>query len=85
MLKDKAISGSGTEVKGSHIVNPKTGKPARRHLAAWAVHSSAARSDALSTAFMMMEEKKIEQLCAENPGTVAYVVRQDEHLVRIGV
>jgi thiamine biosynthesis lipoprotein len=84
-LKNKAISGSGTAVKGSHILNPKTGKPAQRHRAAWAIHPSAAVSDALSTAFMMMEEEKIEQLCAENPGTAAYVVRQDEHLVRIGV
>ena len=84
-LKDKAISGSGTEVKGSHILNPKTGKPAQRHLAAWAIHPSAAVSDALSTAFMMMEEEKIKQLCAANPGTTAYIVRPDEHLVRIGV
>ena len=85
ILKDKAISGSGTEVKGSHIINPKTGKPARRHRAAWAIHPSAAVADALSTAFMMMEENMIEQLCRTHSGTVAYVVRQDERLIKIGV
>ena len=84
-LKNKALSGSGTEVKGRHIINPKTGKPAQRHLAAWAIHSSAAASDALSTAFMMMEQEKIGQLCAKNPGTIAFVVKQDESLVKIGV
>ncbi|WP_168432983.1 FAD:protein FMN transferase [Pontiella sulfatireligans] len=84
-LKNQALSGSGTEVKGEHILNPKTGKPAKQHLAAWAIHSSAAASDALSTAFMMMEADKIEQLCRTNPGTVAYVVKQDESLVEIGV
>jgi thiamine biosynthesis lipoprotein len=84
-LKDQALSGSGTEVKGDHIVNPKTGKPARRHLAAWAIHSSAAASDALSTAFMMMPEEKIMDLCKANPGVIAFVVTPDESLKRIGV
>lgn len=84
-LKDQALSGSGTEVKGQHIVNPKTGNPAERHLAAWAIHSSAATSDALSTAFMMMEETSIAQLCKANPGTAAFVVKQDETLIKIGV
>jgi thiamine biosynthesis lipoprotein len=84
-LQNQALSGSGTEVKGDHIINPKTGKPAQRHLAAWALHPSAASSDALSTAFMMMEEKKIKALCRENPEITAFVVRQDESLIKIGV
>ncbi|MDF7799719.1 FAD:protein FMN transferase [Pontiellaceae bacterium B1224] len=84
-LKNQALSGSGTEVKGDHIINPKTGKPARRHLAAWAIHPSAAVSDALSTAFMMMEQGKIEQLCRTEPQTTAFVVKQDKSLVKIGV
>ena len=84
-LENQALSGSGTEVKGDHIINPKTGKPAQRHLAAWAVHPSAALSDALSTAFMMMEPKKIESLCRANPEITAFVVKQDESLIKIGV
>jgi thiamine biosynthesis lipoprotein len=84
-LKDKALSGSGTEARGEHILNPKTGRPASRHLAAWAIHSSAAASDALSTAFMMMAPEKIQQLCAANPGTTAFVVKQDESLIKLGV
>ncbi|MDF7823094.1 FAD:protein FMN transferase [Pontiellaceae bacterium B12227] len=84
-LEDQALSGSGTEVKGDHIVNPKTGKPAQRHLAAWAVHPSAAASDALSTAFMMMPPEKIEVLCRENPEITAFVVKQDKSLIKIGV
>jgi len=83
--KNQALSGSGTEVKGAHIINPKTGKPATRHLAAWAIHPSAAASDALSTAFMMMEAKKIKQLCAENRDIMAFVVAPDESLVKFGV
>jgi len=85
MLKDKALSGSGTEVKGAHIVNPKTGKPATRHLAAWAIHPSAAASDALSTAFMMMAPEKIKELCDANPEVGAVVVSPNKSLVKFGV
>lgn len=84
-LKNQALSGSGTEVKGAHILNPKTGKPAGRHLAAWAIHSSAAAADALSTAFMMMAPEMIRQLCAKNEGTAAWVVNPDGSLVKIEV
>ncbi|QBG48612.1 FAD:protein FMN transferase [Verrucomicrobia bacterium S94] len=84
-LKNRALSGSGTEVKGAHIINPKTRKPAQRHLAAWAIHPSAAKADALSTAFMMMENKKIEALCKMHPEITAYVVEPDESLIKIGV
>ncbi len=84
-LKNQALSGSGTEVKGAHIVNPKTGKPAKRHLAAWSIHPSAAKADALSTAFMMMAPEKIKRLCTANPEVVAFVVAPDESLVKFGV
>jgi thiamine biosynthesis lipoprotein len=84
-LKNQALSGSGTEVKGGHIINPETGRPAQRHLAAWAVHPSAAASDALSTAFMMMDAQKIAQVCKAYPGTTAFVVKRDESLLKIGV
>jgi thiamine biosynthesis lipoprotein len=84
-LENQALSGSGTEVKGDHIINPKTGKPAERHLAAWAVHPSAAASDALSTAFMMMDRQAIEVLCRSHTGMTAFIVLQDESLIKIGV
>jgi len=84
MLKDQALSGSGTEVKVSHIINPKTGARAQQHLAAWAVHPSAASSDALSTAFMMMESRDIESLCRRNREIRAVVVRSDESMERFG-
>jgi thiamine biosynthesis lipoprotein len=84
-LKDRALSGSGTDVKGAHIINPKTRRPAERHLAAWAIHPSAAKADALSTAFMMMEVEKITELCREYPEIAACVVQPDGGLIRIGI
>lgn len=84
-LKNQALSGSGTEVKGGHIINPATGKPATRHLAAWAIHPSAATSDALSTTFMMMAPEKITTLCATNPEMVAFTVAPNGTLAKYGV
>jgi hypothetical protein len=33
----------------------------------------------------MMDPKLIEQLCTENPGMGAFVVKQDESLLKFGV
>lgn len=73
-LKDRALSGSGTEVKGKHIIDPKTGRPAKGHLAAWVSHPSAAVSDALSTAFMVMDKEEVKAFCDSHPEIWALVV-----------
>jgi thiamine biosynthesis lipoprotein len=72
-LMNGALSGSGTEVKGEHIVDPRTGRPARGHRAAWAAHSSAAASDALSTAFMVMRTGEVAEFCVRHPEVWALV------------
>jgi thiamine biosynthesis lipoprotein len=77
LLKDLALSGSGTEVKGEHIVDPRTGRPARGHAAAWAAHASAAVSDALSTAFMVMKTEEVEAFCARRPDVWALVISEE--------
>ncbi|MGD8534957.1 MAG: FAD:protein FMN transferase [Candidatus Aminicenantes bacterium] len=74
ILKDRALSGSGTEVKGKHIIDPKTGRPAKGHLAAWVSHPSAAVSDALSTAFMVMDTEEVKSFCGKHPEVWALVV-----------
>jgi thiamine biosynthesis lipoprotein len=74
LLSGRALSGSGTEVKGEHILDPRTGVPARRHLAAWASAPSAALSDALSTAFFVMTPQEIESYIALHSGIWACVV-----------
>jgi thiamine biosynthesis lipoprotein len=73
-LKDRALSGSGTEVKGAHIIDPRTGKPARGHLAAWVSHPSATVADALSTAFLVMNTDEVRTFCTEHPDVWALVV-----------
>jgi thiamine biosynthesis lipoprotein len=72
-LRNGALSGSGTEVKGEHVVDPRTGRPARGHRAAWAAHSSAAAADALSTAFMVMRTGAVAEFCARHTEVWALV------------
>ena len=74
-LSGRALSGSGTEVKGQHVIDPKTGRPAQGHVAAWALHPSAAEADALSTAFMVMDTSEVENYCRRHPEVWALVVR----------
>ncbi len=74
MLRGRALSGSGTDKKGPHILNPLTGAPARGHLAAWASHPSAAVSDALSTAFMVMDTEEVAAFCDEDIQVFALVI-----------
>jgi thiamine biosynthesis lipoprotein len=74
LLRNRAISGSGTEVKGRHILDPGTGRKAQSHLAAWVSHPSAAIADALSTAFMVMGRKEVGAYCARRPEVWALVI-----------
>ncbi len=73
-LRDRALSGSGTEVKGAHIIDPRTGLPARRRPATFVSHPSAAVSDALSTAFFVMRPPKIAAYAASRPEAWALVI-----------
>ena len=74
ILTDRALSGSGTEVKGGHILDPRTGRAARGNLAAWASTPSAALSDALSTAFFVMSPDDVEAFSVHHPDTWACLV-----------
>jgi len=74
LLTGRALSGSGTEIKGTHIMDPRTGLPAQAHLAAWASHPSAAESDALSTAFLVMTTAEVEEYCCLHPEVWALVI-----------
>jgi thiamine biosynthesis lipoprotein len=77
-LQNAALSGSGTEVKGGHIFDPRTGETAAGHLAAWVAHPSAAVADALSTAFMVMSEEEVADYCGQYPEVWAMVVNGEK-------
>ena len=58
------MSGSGLAVKGQHIFDPRTGRTETRRNRAWALANTAAESDALSTAGMILTEPEIAALVA---------------------
>lgn len=70
-LCDRALSGSGFMVKGAHLMNPRTLRPAPiLNQRSYALAPSAALSDALSTAFMIMGPEEAQRLCARYAGLV---------------
>ncbi len=84
-LSGQALSASGLS-KCPHIINPRSGKPAKARLAAWATTKTAAAADALSTAFMVMSVDKIRIFCSTHPNTAALLVNKkiDGRLLRFG-
>ena len=86
-LCGRALSGSGIEVRGRHIFDPRTGKPAEGKVATWACAQSGAVADALSTAFMAMLPGEVERYCQEHPDTGAMLTMGhtgQEELLRFG-
>lgn len=67
-LMGDALSCSGFEVQGSHLMNPRTMEPvpveARR---SYVLAPTAALSDALSTAFMIMSEEEVKDFLNAHP------------------
>lgn len=63
-LKHGSLSGSGLAVQGRHILDPRTGQSAQRQARTWALCETAAESDALSTACMVLDELEIAGVLA---------------------
>ncbi len=87
-LVNSALATSGSGEQGfviddrrfGHIIDPRTGYPARERLLSLAVAPTGALADALSTAFFVMDTREIRAYCNSHPGVGALVVRrkQDE-------
>ena len=72
-LQHRALSGSGLQ-KGGHMIDPRTKLAAKGGLAAWALAPDGTTSDALSTAFLIMQSDEIERYCAAHPEIAALLV-----------
>ena len=73
LLTHASLSGSGLAVKGAHILDPRTGQPAPRQLRAWILADTAAESDALSTACMVLTEKELATMLDQNHSWLAFL------------
>ena len=72
-LTHVSLSGSGLAVKGNHILDPRTGRPATRRSRAWALTDAAAESDALSTACMVLSPPELEDVLRPEPSWLVFL------------
>jgi len=77
-LRNEALSGSGSPPGARHVLDPRTGRPARGNLGAWVVTGRATDADALSTAFLVMSPEEVKQYCGEHPGTSGMLLREED-------
>jgi thiamine biosynthesis lipoprotein len=92
-LRDCALSTSGSEEqffehdgqRYGHIIDPRSGWPARRVTSVSVIARSAAIGDALATAFYIGGQELAENYCAANPEVLAIMLERDaERPVVIG-
>jgi thiamine biosynthesis lipoprotein len=76
-LKNSSLSGSGLAVKGRHILDPRTGLPGALRHRVWALANTAAESDALSTACMILCEAEISRAAAKRPDWLVFLQDND--------
>jgi thiamine biosynthesis lipoprotein len=72
-LSHCSLSGSGLAVKGQHIFDPRTGQPAQRESRIWALTDTAAESDALSTAAMVLTKSEITGVLAQDKSWLVFL------------
>ena len=76
-LKNYSLSGSGLAVKGRHIFDPRTGSPTVQRNRVWALTETAAESDALSTAAMIMHESEIAEVVGKNESWLVFLQEKE--------
>ena len=78
------MSGSGLAVKGKHILDPRTGAPAALRHRVWALAETAAESDALSTACMILDESEISAVVGKDESWLVFLQEKENwrHLGR---
>lgn len=72
-LANCSLSGSGLAVKGQHIFDPRTGQAAQRESRAWALTDTAAESDALSTAAMVLNKHEITEVLTRDKSWLVFL------------
>jgi thiamine biosynthesis lipoprotein len=84
-LNRRALGGSGIR-QGSHIIDPRKSAPVEFRRGAWILSPSASRSDALSTACMLMTPEEIEGMVARAGDLSARIVEGDpRRALRFGI
>ena len=85
-LSRRVLSCSGLE-RGGHIIDPRTGRAVSQRRAIWLLTDfSAAKADALTTAFMVMPTDGIEQFVQNHPanGIILIPADPDQPPIKLG-
>lgn len=83
-LRNASISGSGIRIHGSHVVDPRTGTAVSQRMGAWAIAGSAALSDAVSTAAMVMSSEEMAEFAARFPDIALLALDIDGRRTELG-
>lgn len=75
-LHNEALSGSGVQERGRHIIDAAKQRPVARTLAVWVISPDATQADALSTAFFVMSKRQVQQYCRAHSPLRAFCVHQ---------
>ncbi|NLW47691.1 MAG: FAD:protein FMN transferase [Firmicutes bacterium] len=67
----------------SHLIDPKTGYPARHNILVTATAPTAMEADLLSTAFFIMSLKEVESFIKANPQYGAVIYNASEKLINL--
>lgn len=86
-LRDRALSTSGSRIQSfrhkgqryGHIIDPRSGQPAKGIVSATAIASSGAEADALSTAFYLMGAEGALRYCQTHAGIGAVLLCSIRH------
>lgn len=84
-INNKSIATSGDYRRGfdvggqwySHIIDPRSGEPAKDIISATVIHPDASTAGALATAFTILSLDEIKQVADENPGTEFLLVTKE--------
>jgi thiamine biosynthesis lipoprotein len=76
-LSDISLGASGI-TKGSHIINTLTGEPEVRKSGSWVFAQNCAEADALSTAFMILNNEQIKNIVDEMKTIGAIVIENTD-------
>ncbi len=82
-LSSGALSGSGFEIQGAHVCDPRTGAPAARWAQSWALAPTGAMADALSTAALSLAPSELRAACAALGARVLVAREQPRVLDRL--
>ena len=81
-LSSGALSGSGFEIQGTHIFDPRSGHAAERWAQSWARARSAAVADALSTAALSLSPDELSAAAAALDAAILVARRQKPFMDR---